>query len=48
MVGSSIDELIPPARHCIVCIAGVVVSGMRVPVGECSDGGIAHAWFGER
>ena len=35
--------LAPPARRCLLQLV-VVVSGVRVPVGEGSDGGIAHAW----
>ena len=43
MLCPAIADLPPPARHCHVCMVVVVVLGVRVPVGECSDGGIAHA-----
>ena len=42
-----ISVLAPPARRCLLQLV-VVVSGVRVPVGEGSDGGIAHAWSWSR
>ena len=42
-----ISVLAPPARRCLLQLV-VVVSGVRVLVGEGSDGGIAHAWSWSR